>query len=518
MRIGTVLEFNAAGAGPAEAKLAQSMEGMNQLVIAVMQSKVSIFVFGVAMPIVIGFLFIFSMRFFAGPLVYLSVLFLFLVMLTSTILVSLKAGLFGEQLTDFLSHHSNSSILQEATIAASGAYGSALSAYESSGYSDYLSAAAPDTSSINGEVYKLAALMLLCLDVAFLLFLCAFSSQISIAIEIIEESSVVISTQPTSLFYPFVTVGALCVLFIYFLVAGVFIGTVNNDSLESALTNFTGELNDFGDSQENQALALNLTSLSGISPESSASIKQALGVYHLFGFLWGANFLLAGSTMVIAGSVSSWFFYRNNADEYPASPVLSALYMVVRYHMGTIAFGSLCLAVVQALRVVLEYVNQKTAEAQEANLVLKLAMSCVRCCMWCFEKCIKFVSGYAYIYVALNGDSFCSACKATFTLFLNYPAQVSVNAFVQTLLRALQCIALPMVCSITCFYYAQEVDGSQNPILPSVFALVLAYAICRVFSGVYETTIDTIFVCAMRDKDQFDGRHTPEDLAKVLGI
>lgn len=318
-----------------------------------------------------------------------------------------------------------------------------------------------------------------------------------------------IAVQPASLLYPFVTIWFLCVLFVYFLVAGVFIGTLNNDGLESALTNFTHEA--MGE--------LDLTTVAGgLEPNAVSMLKKALGVYHVLGFLWAANFLLAGSTMVIAGSVSSWFFHRNNAEEYPSSPVLSSLYMVVRYHLGTIAFGALCLAVVQLLRAVLEWVNNQTAEAQESNLLLKLSMSCIRCFMWCFEKAIKFVSSYAYIYVALNGDSFCSACKATFTLFLNYPAQVSVNAFVQTLLRIVQCVALPMTCAIGCFYYAQDVDGSVNPVLPSVISLILSYVVARVFSGVYETTVDTIFVCAMRDKDKFEGRHTPEDLRRVLQL
>ncbi|KAG8457828.1 hypothetical protein KFE25_005097 [Diacronema lutheri] len=521
VRVGKLLEYDAAGAGAAEAKLAQSLEGMNQLAMVVMQSKVSILACGVALPIVIGFLFIFLMRFVAGPLVYAAIVTLLLVMLGATVLCTFKAGLFGEQLTDLLAHHANSStLLRDASSAARGAYADALATMGSISFSDTfsdtLTAAVPGAGEPNGEVYKVASLVLIGLDVAYVLFLCFFSAQIGVAIEIIEEGSTVIAVQPSSLLYPFVTVGALCVLFVYFLVGGVFIGTLNNDSLESALTNFTGELSAFDAAQADGAF--NLTAMAGIDPSDASVVKQALGVYHLFGFIWAANFLLAGSTMVIAGSVSFWFFYRNNSDEYPTSPVLASLYMVVRYHLGTIAFGSLCLAFVQALRALLEYVNQKTAEAQEGNLLLRLAMSCVRCCMWCFEKCVKFVSGYAYIYVALNGDSFCSACKATFTLFLNYPAQVSINAFVQTLLRVLQCVALPMACAITCFYYAQEMDGSRNPVLPSAISLVLAYAVCRVFSGVYETTIDTIFVCAMRDKDQFGGRHTPEDLARVLDI
>jgi len=103
-------------------------------------------------------------------------------------------------------------------------------------------------------------------------------------------------------------------------------------------------------------------------------------------------------------------------------------------------------------------------------------------------------------------------------LFLNYPAQVAVNKVVVTLLRVIQCVALPLSCGIGCYYNAEFVDGSTNPVLPSMIVLIIAYAVTRVFSSVYETTVDTLFVCTMRDKDNYDGRHTPEDIKRVLDM
>mmetsp|Transcript_17306 Transcript_17306/g.44323 ORF Transcript_17306/g.44323 Transcript_17306/m.44323 type:complete len:745 (-) Transcript_17306:187-2421(-) len=526
VQIGTTLQYDAAGAGPAEAKLAQSMTGLNQVVFAIMESKIAIAVFGIAAPLVLGFFFIFLMRWAAGPIVYLGIFVLMITMFAATLLCAFKAEFFGGYLSEMLAAQGNSTYVLSATDQYRDLYDSVTShaaVQTVSSYAEFIQPTAICKGGLDScgrefdtQIYKIATLALMVLDFGYLAFICLFSHQISIAVAIIEESSSVIAHQPTSLFYPFVTIGALVVLSAYTVVGGVFIGTLNNDAIESAFGNFTDELSGFNDEYgEGQ---FNLTALNGLDPDQTTHVKMALMGYHVFGFLWAVNFLLAGSTMVIAGSVSFWFFYRNNTDEYPTLPVLSSMHMVVRYHLGTIAFGSLCLALVQALRAILEYINYKTAEAQEGNFLLKMSMCCVRCCMWCFEKCIKFVSGYAYIYVALNGDSFCSACKATFTLFLSYPAQVSVNAFVQTLLRVLQCVALPVGCAVGCYYYADKLDGSPNALVPSFFSLILSYAVCRVFSGVYETTVDTIFVCAMRDKDKFDGRHTPEGLAEVLGI
>ena len=42
---------------------------------------------------------------------------------------------------------------------------------------------------------------------------------------------------------------------------------------------------------------------------------------------------------------------------------------------------------------------------------VQVAIKCTRCCLWCLEKCLQFITGYAYIFVALNGDSFCTAVK-----------------------------------------------------------------------------------------------------------
>lgn len=65
---------------------------------------------------------------------------------------------------------------------------------------------------------------------------------------------------------------------------------------------------------------------------------------------------------------------------------------MLRYHLGSIAFGSLLIAIVQFIRAILEYINHKTKELQQNNMLVKFLMCCVRCCLWCFEKCVKFIT------------------------------------------------------------------------------------------------------------------------------
>lgn len=96
--------------------------------------------------------------------------------------------------------------------------------------------------------------------------------------------------------------------------------------------------------------------------------------------------------MVISGAVAQWYFTANKAEDLPVAPCMRSTARAARYHLGSIAFGSMIIAIVQLVRVILEYIDRKTKAAQEKNRVLAVIIKCLRCLLWCFEKCIKFIS------------------------------------------------------------------------------------------------------------------------------
>lgn len=57
------------------------------------------------------------------------------------------------------------------------------------------------------------------------------------------------------------------------------------------------------------------------------------------------------------------------ASSLPAFPVVRSMRRTVRFHLGSIAFGSLVLAVVQFVRLVLDYLDKKTRRIQQESKV-----------------------------------------------------------------------------------------------------------------------------------------------------
>ena len=40
---------------------------------------------------------------------------------------------------------------------------------------------------------------------------------------------------------------------------------------------------------------------------------------------------------------------------------------------------------------------------QDSNFLLKLIVQCSRCCVWCLERTIQFITYFGFVFVAIEG-------------------------------------------------------------------------------------------------------------------
>lgn len=76
--------------------------------------------------------------------------------------------------------------------------------------------------------------------------------------------------------------------------------------------------------------------------------------YAFFNMLWTSAFIVAIGICTIAGSVGYWYFTPNE-EKGKKNVVKPALRNCFRYHLGSLAFGSFILAVVQLIKWFLYY-------------------------------------------------------------------------------------------------------------------------------------------------------------------
>ena len=89
--------------------------------------------------------------------------------------------------------------------------------------------------------------------------------------------------------------------------------------------------------------------------------------YMWFGIFWLLAFLLSCNEFVIIVSACTWYFSRKDIPDDDGIPgdseVMKGFIWSIRYHPGSLAFGSFLLAVVWTIRTIFEYVGNSVEKA-----------------------------------------------------------------------------------------------------------------------------------------------------------
>ncbi|XP_077940646.1 choline transporter-like protein 2 isoform X1 [Gasterosteus aculeatus] len=361
-------------------------------------------------------------------------------------------------------------------------------------------------------------IILAIVEVIIILLLIFLRKRILIAIALIKEASRAVAHVMSSLFYPLFTFVLLAMVIAYWAVTAVFLSTSNEPIYkvfnETACdhSRTTCDPANYSTSIE-KAQCPDSQCLFAFYGGETPYHKYLIGLqfYNVFLFFWCANFVTALGQMTLAGAFASYYWATVKPDDMPAFPVFSSLGRSLRYHTGTLAFGSLILSIVQIIRVLLEYLDHKLKGAQ--NKFTKFLLCCLKCCFWCLEKIIKFLNRNAYIMVAIYGKSFCTSARDAFLLLMRNMIRVAVLDKVTDFLLFLgKLLIVGLVGIFAFFFFSGRVKAFENTAphlnyywVPILTVVVGSYLIAHGFFSVYAMCVDTLFLCFCEDLERNDG-------------
>ncbi|XP_051988295.1 choline transporter-like protein 2 isoform X2 [Xyrauchen texanus] len=361
-------------------------------------------------------------------------------------------------------------------------------------------------------------IILAIVELIIILLLIFLRNRICIAVELVEEASRAIGYVMSSLFYPMFTFFLLTVVIAYWAVTAVFLST----SSEPVYKVFNET--DCSHSRETcKPENYTLSEMKRDCPQSECLFVFYGGetayhkyliffqFYNVFLFFWCANFVTALGQMTLAGAFASYYWAFKKPDDIPAFPLSAALGRSLRYHTGSLAFGSLLLAIVQIIRVLLEYLDHKLKAAE--NKFAKFLLCCLKCCFWCLEKFIKFINRNAYIMVAIYGKNFCrSARDAFFLLMRNVVRVVVLDKVTDFILFLGKLLVVGLVGIFAFFFFSGHTNAFKGTApslhyywVPILTVLVGSYLIAHGFFSVYAMCVDTLFLCFVEDLERNDG-------------
>ncbi|XP_033477999.1 choline transporter-like protein 5-B isoform X6 [Epinephelus lanceolatus] len=357
------------------------------------------------------------------------------------------------------------------------------------------------------------------IEAIIVIMLIFLRTRLRIAIALLKEGSKAISYIMSTLFYPVITFFLLAICIAYWAVTAVFLASSGNAVYKVTPT-------------DDKCMYANLTcspktfsqtNITKVCPGSQCMFAFYGGesVYHryilvlhlcnLFVFLWLVNFTIALGQCTLAGAFASYYWALRKPTDIPACPLYSSFSRAIRYHTGSLAFGSLILAVVQLVRIVLEYLDHNLKGSQ--NAFARFVLCCLKCCFWCLEHFIKFINRNAYIMIAIYGKNFCTSSKDAFFLLMRNVIRVAVLDKVTDFLLFLGKLLISGSAGVLAFFFftrkipvIQEEVPSLNyywvPLLTVIFG---SYMIAHGFFNVYAMCVDTLFLCFLWDLEVNDG-------------
>ncbi|KAF8522981.1 plasma-membrane choline transporter-domain-containing protein [Gautieria morchelliformis] len=212
---------------------------------------------------------------------------------------------------------------------------------------------------------------------------------------------------------------------------------------------------------------------------SSATVAGLI-FFEVFSFLWTSQVVSNVALATLAGGPYG--------GKYACSSTLS---------LGSIAFGSLVVTLLEIIRLVLNAARQY-ADADGHPVAACLAC-CAECFIGCIEWLVKYFNRYAYIEIALYGKPYITAAKDTWRLFRDRGIDAIVNDSLVSTTLTWGAYIVGLLSSLLGYLYLRlthpEYNANGQYTAPVVlFAFIIGLQCSLALSLSLDAGVSTLFV------------------------
>lgn len=212
----------------------------------------------------------------------------------------------------------------------------------------------------------------------------------------------------------------------------------------------------------------------------------------VFGLIWFVNFINA-KTALITMIASSTYYFKSTAEKDGEAEVCTAVSYAYKYHLGTLAFGSLIIAIIEIIRFLFELAAEQLVKASGDNCCVKCVVGCASCLLSMLEKCVDYINRSAYAFIAISGQGFCSGAQDGMLLNLKHGLEFAWAMTLATGFVWLGKIAIITLNMFTGYMLLTKVTGEihdrNSAAVPLLFIGVLQVIICEIFLGLFDESV-----------------------------
>ncbi|KAI0341911.1 DUF580-domain-containing protein [Trametopsis cervina] len=235
--------------------------------------------------------------------------------------------------------------------------------------------------------------------------------------------------------------------------------------------------------------------------DNSCSSGKVTGliIFEVFVYIWMSQVVgnVALATMA-GGPFGSWYYFGpREQGQMPSHPTLSSFVRASTLSLGSIAFGSLIVTILEMIRLVLE-IAKDNANSDGHPVEACLAL-CAECFIGCIEGLVEYFNRYAYIEIALYGKPYIAAAKDTWALFKDRGIDAVINDSLVNSALTWGGYLVGLLCALFAYLYLHFTHPAYNvnnqytaPVV--IFAFIIGLQCSLTLSSAIEAGVSTIFV------------------------
>ena len=255
-------------------------------------------------------------------------------------------------------------------------------------------------------------------------------------------------------------------------------------------------------------LVLYLTTLTSIGLKYSytntgevAPIDTFSMIYVVFSMFW-SNQIVDNVVHTTVCGVFGTFYFLHGTGAAIVKPVWNAFSRSMTYSFGSIAFGSLIVAILQLVRFL---INSTRNERDSA------AAACADCLIGMIEGLVKYFNYYAYVHVAIYGKPYIESGMDTYELIKSHGVDVIINDCLIDKCMGVGILLISMISALCAYIAGFILFQSSNNLIAGVSAatFLLSAMLCSVATQLIGSGASATLVCFAEDPSALQ-RSKPE--------
>jgi len=256
-------------------------------------------------------------------------------------------------------------------------------------------------------------------------------------------------------------------------------------------------------------------------------MKTAL-VFYVLMFLWNMGNTLIFGRMVVTAAVSTWYFSREKS--ILDLPLFRGFKYTTRFHIGTIAFGSICCAINWPFKSFFGIIKNRLKKIRNRkSRSFRFWMSSCNLTLEFYERVLKYVSNKNFMQTAIFGEEFCVSGVRVFYLKFRNESRLkllkNVIGFYLMIGKLFVTFASSAIIYNMIFFskkspLGQELTYIQFRFVPAIGLFVVGLFLAQTFTSIFDMVIDTLFFCFICDEEMFSGkqRYAEPELRELMDM